>query len=628
MPCSSPRVRLHLPKLPNALRPTKAKLRWVGIRALIATVATYVGYLVVINLLLSTGLGKKILNQVDPTHANFDWDSAYSVWFAQVHTKGFVVRGTDTAVEWRITTDEASTSFGITDFFRRRVHMHGTTAKGISVRVRFKVTAPTADYLAKLPPIEGLPDPPIKPPEKPPLTDENYNLWSVEIDDIAADDIREVWIDTVRFTDAGGGSVVGAFYFKPMRIIRIDPTEYTARLGKVETGAAVIATDIHGTFGVHVAEFDPRVPTGNAAFAYVDASAVAVAKLVDLTWTGPFVGPDVMLSGGGGPLEVSARIRQGVLEPGSRLELRSEAWTAWVGRHWFSGTSLVHARVPQKTPAVSQISIESFDFDVHHDKALVAHAPAMNVAATFENTDLAASFEEWKAHVDMASANAPNLAAFNGYGEGKGLFYGGSAGFSVHGDADPSGVSGKFHAKLSNLSMQAVDAVAKGNGTVDLTLRYLDYKSLHADFSLARFEFHDVAAAKEAGYWINASASPFKVSFQGGPTLQATISGKARDAKLPLAIVGAPGIVATLAGNQSFTFSTGVRVTPTITELSNLRLIGDTVDIYGHYRADGKGKNGSVLVSTAAVNVGIEIQKGSISVRPFASQGWYAQTGS
>ena len=55
----------------------------------------------------------------------------------------------------------------ILDFFRQRVHMHGTTAKGISVRVRFKVTAPTAEYLAKLPPIEGLPDPPIKPPEKP-----------------------------------------------------------------------------------------------------------------------------------------------------------------------------------------------------------------------------------------------------------------------------------------------------------------------------------------------------------------------------------------------------------------------------------------------------------------------------
>ena len=590
-------------------------------------VGAYVVYLVVINVLLSTGLGKKILNRADPSHANFEYDSAYSVWFGQVHTKGFVVRGTDSAVEWRITTDEASTTFGILDFFRQRVHMHGTTAKGISVRVRFKVTAPTAEYLAKLPPIEGLPDPPIKPPEKPPLTDANYNLWSVQIDDISADQIREVWVDTVRYTDGGGGSVVGAFYFKPLRIIRIDPTEFTAQLGKVETGADVVATDIHGTFGAHVAEFDPRSPSGNEAFRYVDASAVAVAKLADLTWTGPMVGPDVMLSGGGGPLEVSARIRKGVLEPGSHVELRSEQWIAWMGRHWVSGTSLVHARVPMKTPAVSVVGVESYELDIHHDKALVAHAPALVLGATFENTDLAASFDVWKAHLDMASAAIPNLKTLNGYVDNGGVLYGGSARFSMHGDANPDGMSGKFQTTLSGLSMQAGDAVVKGNGTADLTLRYFDYKSEHADFSLARFEFHDVAAGKQTGYWVNASASPFKLSLAGGPSLQATISGKARDAKLPLAIVDAPGLVSTLVGNQSFTFSTGLRITPSIVELSDLRLFGDSVEILGHYRANGQGKNGSVLVSTPAVNVGVDIRKSGLSVRPFASQSWYAQTG-
>lgn len=623
MECTSEGVHLRLPHLPPRLRPTKAKLRWLGIRALIGVAGTYVAYLFVINVLLSTGLGKKLLNDADPTHAHFEWDSAYSLWFAQVHTKGFVVRGTDSAVEWRITADEASTSFGITDFFQRRVHMHGTTAKGISVRVRFKVTAPTAEYLAKLPPIEGLPDPPIKPPEKPPLTDADYNLWSVAIDDFAAEDFRELWVDTVRFTDAGGGSVAGAFYFKPMRLLRVDPTEYTARLGKVETGATTIASDIHGTFGAHVVEFDPR----NDPFAFVDASAVAVAKLADLVWLNPIVGPSVALAGGGGPLEVSARIRQGVIEPGSRFDLWSQAWSASAERHRVSGTSLVHARVPKKSPTLSLVTLESYDVDVQHDQAQLVRAPSVNVLATFENTDLAASFRSWTLHLDMVAASVPHLEALNGYTDGSGILYGGSARVTVHGDADPAGAAGTFHALLSGATMQAGSAVVKGNGTVDLTLRRFELATGEAEFAAAGLELHDVSSGKQTGYWASVNASPLKVSTAGGLTVQATLAGKARDAQLPIVIMDAPGLVATLVGKQGFTFSTRMRMTPTMTDYSDVHVLGQTFDLRAHYRADGKGKNGSALVTTPSINIGLDIRKGSISVRPFASQEWYSQTG-
>jgi len=623
MACTSETVRFRLPQLPARLRPTKAKLRWLGIRALVALVGSYVAYLVVINVLLSTGLGKKLLNGADPAHTHFEWDSAYSLWFAQVHTKGFVVRGTDTCVEWRITSDEASTSFGITDFFQRRVHMHGTTAKGLSVRIRFKVTAPTAEYLAKLPPIEGLPDPPIKPPEKPPLTDANYNLWSVAIDDFAADDFRELWVDTVRFTDAGGGSVAGAFYFKPMRILRIDPSEYTARLGKVETGATAIASDIHGTFGAHIAEFDPR----NDPFAFVDASAVAVAKLADLVWLNPIVGPGVALSGGGGPLEVSGRVRQGVIEPGSRFDLWSEGWSATVERHHVSGSSLVDARVPKKSPTFSVVTLESYDVDIKHDQVQIAHAPSANVLATFENTDLAASFRRWTLHLDMVSASVPHLEAMNAYLDAGGFLYGGSSRFTVHGDADPAGASGTFHATLSNAMAQAGSAVVKGNGTVDLTLRRFELATGEAELAAAGLELHDVSSGKQTGYWASVNASPCKLSLKSGLTVQATLAGKARDAQLPIVIMDGPGLLATLVGKQGFTFSTHLRMTPTTTDVSDLHVLGDTYDLRAHYRADGKGKNGSALVTTPALNVGLELKKGSVSVRPFASPDWYAQTG-
>lgn len=608
-------------------RVTRASLRRVGVRALVALLGSYVGYVVVINVLLSTGLAKQILNGLAPDHVTFDYASAYSLWFANVHTTGFSVRGTDSAVEWKLTTDEAATTFGVTDFFDRRVHMYGAVAKGVTFRMRFKVTAPTAAYLAELPPIEGFPDPPISPPPLPELTDENYDLWSVALDDVSATDVREVWVDTVRFTDAGGGSVVGAFYFKPLRRVRVDPSEYTAVLGEVDVGATAIATDIHGAFALGIAELDPRVPSGHEAFSYFDAKAVAVAKLGDLAWVDAIVGPRVALTGGGGPVEISAALRRGVLEPGSRLDVRSESWRAWLGRDWLSGTSLVHARVTKKDPPVALVAVESYGVDVHHDTTPVATAPVLGVVTTFANTDLAAPFRVWTVHVDAPSARVPDLKAINAY-LGQGAFlYGGSARVSVHGDADSAGASGKVQATLSNVSMQAARAMVTGNGTVDLTLRRFDLESSEADFALARFGFHEIATGKQRGYWVDASVSPLKLSLAGGATVRGSISGKARDAQLPLAVLDAPSIVRSLVGGQSFTFSSQLRASPSTLDLTDVRAFGDTIDVHAHYRSDGLGKNGAALVSTPLVNVGIELRRGDVSVRPLASQGWYTQTG-
>ncbi len=599
----------------------RAKARRIGKRALIVVLGTYLTYLIVINLLLLTGLGQKIVNSIEPTHVRVEWTSAYSLWFMRVQTRGFTIRGTDTSVEWRITSDEASTSFAFTDFFKRRVRMSDTYAKGVSIRIRFKVSAPTADYLAALPPIEGLPDPPLKGPPVPELTDENYNLWTAELEDVVADDIREIWVDTLRYTDAGGVHAEGGFYFKPLREVRLDPTELTAAIGAIDIGPKRVVDDIHGEVRGRVAEFDMRVPKGTEILRCIDAQIVGKARLTDLTPLDSLTAPAVALTGGGGPLEISAQMRAGVLERGSRVDFRANAWTAWVGRTWVSGTSIAHGRV-DKTMSVS---LESYGVSVHHDTTSVLDAPLLGLVGTFANPDLVASAHPWSAHVDMPSGHIADLKSLNGYMGASAPFYGGTGDLAVHANVQPNAASGTLVATMSKVSMQAGKALVHGNGKVELTLGSYDSKTSKATFSLARFNLHDLQTGDQTGYWINGAASPCEVGLDSGK-ISLVVTGKARDAQLPLALVDAPNIVRGLIGKQSFTFTGGLHVAPNDLSLSDIRLIGDSVTVNAHYRSSPAGKLGAALITAPPTMAGVEIRKDGTFLRPFASQSWYAST--
>ena len=87
-----------------------------------------------------------------------------------------------------------------------------------------------------LPPVPGFLDPPLKDvgPPPPPLTDANYNLWSIELEDVDADHVRELWIDTVRYS--GDLEVRGRWFFRPLRWLDIGPATVSLRALDVAYG--------------------------------------------------------------------------------------------------------------------------------------------------------------------------------------------------------------------------------------------------------------------------------------------------------------------------------------------------------------------------------------------------------
>ena len=107
---------------------------------------------------------------------------------------------------------------------RKRFHASHVNGDGLSLRIRLRKDVPvTADEMSALPPVPGFLDPPLADvgPPPAPLTDANYNLWSIELEDVDADHVRELWIDTVRY--AGDLEIRGRWLFRPLRWLDVGP---------------------------------------------------------------------------------------------------------------------------------------------------------------------------------------------------------------------------------------------------------------------------------------------------------------------------------------------------------------------------------------------------------------------
>ncbi|MGH7439110.1 MAG: hypothetical protein ACRENE_25765, partial [Polyangiaceae bacterium] len=148
-------------------------------------------------------------------------------------------------------------------------HASRVEADGFALRVRRRKDRFTREALSATPEIPGFPDPPLSPsgPRPPP----DYDVWSVRLDGVDVRSVREVWIDTVRYT--GDLSVRGSWFFRPMLSLDIGPATVEMRrldvsFGEVErwvTGArgsvevTLPSTDLRATPGAElVSRFSVR----------------------------------------------------------------------------------------------------------------------------------------------------------------------------------------------------------------------------------------------------------------------------------------------------------------------------------------------------------------------------------
>jgi hypothetical protein len=325
--------------------------RWfvrLPVALVLLALAAPILYAVAINVFLSTSLFERVVDG-KPQTIDIHYRRGWSWVPGHIHAKDLSIRGRDGSVEWVLRLDDVEFDVHFAAFTRRGFeadHVHG---RGITFRLRQRLASPPSspDEVSDLPPIDGLPPYSMKPPPEPDpgyYDDSQYRLWHAHLEDIVADDVREIWIDHARFE--GNMRIGGRFDFHPQRRVDIGPVRIDVREGSVRSGVGVLADKLAGA-AVRVTErpFDARVAHGMDIVRAFDVSADLSAVCPDVAHI-PITWPaGVTVAGAVDIHRLGVELRAGRLEAGTRIDAELPSAVGSRGEHRFVGSLVVQGAV-------------------------------------------------------------------------------------------------------------------------------------------------------------------------------------------------------------------------------------------------------------------------------------------
>ena len=342
-------------------------------------------YLVGMNLFLRTHLFRDAIG-FDPNMLLVDYTSAYSVWPGSIHAQGLSIRGRDGNVEWILRIDRCSFQVSFTDLIRKKFHANHVRGDGLSFRLRLRVDEVTAETLSALPPIAGFDYPPLRDvgPEDPPLTDATYKLWSIELDDVVATHVREIWIHTVR--SSGELEIRGRWVFRPMRWLDVGPATIDARSLEVSFGAVEPwASGVVGRLQVTIHPFGidktPAADIVDEVSVHGDLSGTAWGASVmnrALPVRGLYVTHATV------PFQLHAHVDHGVLRAGTHL--LTEAFDARISAAGVAFGASLRADVQVDPDGAGYADLRVVDAQASTESRRLARVA--RIAATFVSRDL------------------------------------------------------------------------------------------------------------------------------------------------------------------------------------------------------------------------------------------------
>ncbi|MEO6418902.1 MAG: hypothetical protein ABIP39_05815, partial [Polyangiaceae bacterium] len=363
------------------------------------------------NVFLRTRLFRNLFN-FKPEAQQIEYGSAYSLYPGRIHVEGLMIRGSDSSVQWVLHADACDFSVSFLELTKRRFHASRIRAHGYDMRVRLKLPDLSPERLAALPPVPGYADPArpdaVLPPE---LTDEAYNLWTIILDDADVEHVRELWVDTLRFS--GDLHVKGRWYFKPVRWLEVGPATVDVATLDVGHGMMPLATGLRGALTATVHPFDVREPDGAAVLKYisVDGGLRGDLKLADaFTVFSPT--KQVKFDRGEGPIDARVILDHGVLDPGTHVAIEAPSSAAHAEGISFAAAAAIDLKVdadPSQS-SLATIGLGLATLVVKRPPA-EAHAASVHVALKSHDVNLAQHpFDDLTFALDVDGAESKAIA--------------------------------------------------------------------------------------------------------------------------------------------------------------------------------------------------------------------------
>lgn len=327
-------------------------VRWIALRVLLVLGGLAAFYLLVGNVLIKSALLKRLANS-SPS-VQLDYASAYTIFPGRVHVEALRLRSEDYNVQFEVTVESAMVDVSLLELASKKFHALRVRAQGVSFRARHKVHAVGLDArrLAAYPPIAGFSDPPLYVGKEPaPIPESEYDLWEIALDDVEGS-VKEIWILEHRFL--GKARVKGGFGMRPARFFQVLPSRLELESGALSLAGVPSLRDVKGTLDCDVALTDVQRITGLQVFRTFSANLVLSGARGDLAAANVYTEPRLGVTAAGSlRAQARVRLRRGVVERGSSIELASEDLVLRRERERLRGA----ARVVVDSPVANTLSV-------------------------------------------------------------------------------------------------------------------------------------------------------------------------------------------------------------------------------------------------------------------------------
>lgn len=422
-----------------------------------AAIATVL-YLVTANILLRTGLLRNAISgsklhfalSGQSTALRLDYRSAYSLMPGRVHVEGLSIRGRERDIEWFVFLDRADVDVAFMPLLHRTFHATGVQASGLSVRARLRLTHAnaTSDLVAALPTIPGFADPPLlddEGPAPPPLTDAAYNLWTIDLEDVDVEHVREVWIHTGRAE--GDTRIRGRWLFHPQRWLDVGPAILDANGVDFSYAKHLLVSGLHGSIRATVHDFDIRRMKGLAIFDAISFSGelrgtAIVANAGRLLARRSGVGFDRCE----GPFEARLAVTRGSLSGGTRVE--TEATDCEVDTVGLALQAPIRTEVAVESGVVTA-SVRIANLRVSHDGTEQARVGSIVARLASNNLELGRVFDDARFMVDIGGVDTNDVAQWTRFVPSAFVLRSGIAKADVHAEGSLAERRGRAELRLT-----------------------------------------------------------------------------------------------------------------------------------------------------------------------------------
>src|ERR1017187_1074825 len=215
-----------------------------------------------------------------------------------------VLRSRDSNIEWEARLEGVSVRVGLLDLLRRRFRAGSVRADALAFRLRERLERPEATpaRLARYPRIAGFGEPPLRDPPAPPAPP--GDPWIVVVDDLSHGLVREIWIDSWRWT--GAARVTGGLFLRSGLEAEVLPSELAIARGTLHWGEETVSRETTGSVRATLPRFDTQAYPGNEVWKIMSGGTSLRGTLDGLAFLAPAGGGPRLAPGGAGTIRARA----------------------------------------------------------------------------------------------------------------------------------------------------------------------------------------------------------------------------------------------------------------------------------------------------------------------------------